>query len=140
MHATYQLGGGDAAFSSPDPLTVFTYRLTCRTAQTWGRAFAGVASRVPKGGLTWPIPNRLGMQRGNPVRLVLADGETLTIAARGVARVWENLWCFAPNMDAMVVAGVVMAMSRDLSTDLPMQLTAAQSALIRQAVARPEAA
>ena len=80
------------------------------------------------------------MERGNPVRLTLADGETLMIAAHDVARVWENLWCFAPNMDAIVVAGVVRAVSRESSAGFPLQLTAGQSALIRQAVARPEAA
>jgi hypothetical protein len=80
------------------------------------------------------------MQGGNAVRLTLADGETVTIPAHDVERVWENLWCFSPNMDAMVVAGVVMAESRERSIDFPLQLTVSQSVLIRQAVAHPEAA
>jgi hypothetical protein len=79
------------------------------------------------------------MPVGDLVRLALHDGEMLTIAAHDVSRVCENLLCLAPNLDAMVVAGVVIAASREF-VDFPFELTAAQSALIRQAVARPEAA
>jgi hypothetical protein len=80
------------------------------------------------------------MQVKNPVQLELADGETLTIAANDVPRVCENLWCLAPNVDALVVAGVVVAVSREFTGVFPLELTWAQSRLIRQAVARPEAA
>ena len=80
------------------------------------------------------------MQVRNAVRLTLADGETLTIAAHDVPRVCENLWCFAPNFDALVVAGAVVAVSREFNGVFPLELTRAQSRLIRQAVAQPEAA
>jgi hypothetical protein len=75
-----------------------------------------------------------------PVQLELADGETLTIAADDVPRVCENLWCFAPNVDALVVAGVVVAVSREFTGIFPLELTRGQSRLIRQAMAQPEAA
>jgi hypothetical protein len=80
------------------------------------------------------------MQVENAARLTLADGETLTIAAHDVPRVWENLWCFAPDVDAMIVAGAVVAVSREWTRGFPLELTAAQTRLIRQAVAQPEAA
>lgn len=76
----------------------------------------------------------------NTVRLSLHDGETLTIAARDVARVWENLWSLRSDVDAMIVAGVVIAVSREFSGHSPLELSGPQSALIRKAVAQPEAA
>lgn len=73
------------------------------------------------------------------VRLTLHDGATLTIAWDDVSRVCDNLWRFA-NPDAVALACVLIAETRGFSTQLPLELTAAQSALIRQAVGRSEAA
>ncbi len=74
------------------------------------------------------------------VRLILHDGRTLTIRAEDVSRVCENLWCLRPNPDAIVLARVLVAESRDFSLRFPIGLSAAQSALMRQAIAKPEGA
>jgi hypothetical protein len=80
------------------------------------------------------------MQRRKTVLLTLHDGETVKIAAHDVPRVCENLLSLAPNADAMIVAGAVVAISRECCGDVPLELTPAQTGLIRKAVAQPEAA
>jgi hypothetical protein len=80
------------------------------------------------------------MQAAAIVQLILHDGDTLTIAGQDVGRVCDNLWRLAPNPEAMVMAGVVVAASRDFSTRFPLELTASQSAVVCKAVAKPEAA
>jgi hypothetical protein len=72
------------------------------------------------------------------LRLTLHDGETLTIPRTDVSRVCGNLWQLDANPDAVVMAAVVTAVSRDVFDRFPLKLTHRQSALIRQAVARPE--
>ena len=74
------------------------------------------------------------------VRLTLHGGETLTIAGHDVPRICENLFRFGAEPDAVVVAAVVLAESRHPSLHFPLELTASQSAVIRKASARPEAA
>ena len=74
------------------------------------------------------------------VKLALWDDEVVTIPAHDVSRVCENLLAFAPNLDAMVLVGVLIAEARDSSLHFPLDLTAPQSALMRQAMAKPEAA
>lgn len=73
------------------------------------------------------------------VRLTLHGGETLTIAGQDVPRVCENLLRLGADPNAVVVAAAVLAESRHPSL-LPLELTAAQSAVIRKAAAMPEAA
>jgi len=69
------------------------------------------------------------------VRLTLHDGEALTIAARDVSRVCQNLWRLAPRQDAVFLYGVVTAETRSPSTGVPLELTAPQSVMMREAVA-----
>jgi hypothetical protein len=116
----------------------FVLRAVPTTAQrepaAWDAHREGGSRELP------PKHASVRMQVRNAVRLTLADGETLTIAAHDVPRVCENLWCFAPNVDALVVAGVVVAVSREFNGVFPLDLTWEQSRLIRQAIAQPEAA
>ena len=72
------------------------------------------------------------------MRLTLHDGETVTIAARDVSRVYENLWRLAPRPGAVTLAGVLVAESRG-KTLRTVDLTDAQSAVIREAIAMPDA-
>ena len=72
------------------------------------------------------------------VRLTLHDGELLTIAASDVSRVYENLWRLAPTPGAVTLAGVLVAESRG-KTLRAVDLTEAQSAVIREAIAMPDA-
>jgi hypothetical protein len=77
---------------------------------------------------------------GGDVRLVLHDGETLTIASDDLERVSENLWRLAPKPGAVTLVGVLTAASRDRIGALakrPVELTEPQSAIIREAVAMP---
>jgi hypothetical protein len=74
------------------------------------------------------------------VRLTLHGGETLTIAVQDVPRVCENLFRLGAEPDAVVVAAVVLGESRHPSLHFPLELTASQTAVIRKAVAIPEAA
>lgn len=72
------------------------------------------------------------------VRLALHDGELLTIAARDVPRVYENLWRLAPRPGALTLAALLVAESR-AKTLRPIDVTEAQSAIIREAIAMPDA-
>lgn len=74
------------------------------------------------------------------MRLTLHDGETLAIAGQDVSRVCENLWRLATEPDAVALLAVLTAESRHPSVHIPLKLTAPQTALIRKAVATPEAA
>jgi len=74
------------------------------------------------------------------VRLTLDGGETLAIAGQDVSRVCENLFRLGAEPDAVVLAAVVIAESRHPSLHFPLELTAAQSAVIRKAAAMSEAA
>jgi hypothetical protein len=80
------------------------------------------------------------METAVTVNLTLHDGETLTIARQDVPRVCENLWRLAPDPEAIVMAGVVVAATRDFSDRFPLELSASQSAVLCKALARPEAA
>ena len=71
------------------------------------------------------------------MRLTLHDGETLTIASGDVERVYENLWRLAPKPGAVTLAGILIATSRARTGLHPDELTAPQSAIIREAVAMP---
>ena len=74
------------------------------------------------------------------VRLTLHDGETLTIPSGDVERVYENLWRLAPKPGCLTLAGILVAESRGQMQRLyPLDLTEAQSAIIREAVAMPDA-
>ena len=75
---------------------------------------------------------------GTDVRLTLHDGETLTIASGDVDRVYENLWRLAPRPGAVTLAGVLVAESRGKTLRV-VDLTEAQSAIIREAIAMPDA-
>jgi hypothetical protein len=75
------------------------------------------------------------------VRLVLHDGETLTIASEDLERVSENLWRLAPKPGAVTLVGLLAAASRDRTAVLanrPVELTEPQSAIIRHAIELPE--
>lgn len=74
------------------------------------------------------------------MRLTLHDGETLAIAGQDVSRVCENLWRLATEPDAVALLAALTAESRHPSVHIPLRLTAPQTALIRKAVATPEAA
>jgi hypothetical protein len=84
-------------------------------------------------------PATLRAVSGEELRLTLHDGETLAIARQDISRVCENLWRLAPEPDALVLAAVVFGESRDPSRHTPLELTSGQSAVIRKAVAMPEA-
>jgi hypothetical protein len=73
------------------------------------------------------------------LRLTLHDGETLAIAGQDISRVCENLWQLSPEPDALVLAAVVFGESGDPPRHSPLELTSAQSAVIRKALAMPEA-
>jgi hypothetical protein len=85
-------------------------------------------------------PGILAGVPGEDVRLTLHDGETLAIAVQDVSRVCENLWRLESEPDAVTIAAVLIAESRHPSAHIPLQLTAPQTALLRKAVAMPEAA
>ena len=74
------------------------------------------------------------------MRLTLHDGVMLVIASQDVSCACENLWRLAPDPDAVALAAVVTAESRHPSVHVPLELTAAQSALMSQALAIGEAA
>lgn len=74
------------------------------------------------------------------MRLTLHDGELLTIASGDVDRVYENLWRLAPRPGALTLAGVLVAESRGQTRrGFPLDLTEEQSAIIREAIALPDA-
>ena len=74
------------------------------------------------------------------MRLALHDGELLTIVSGDVDRVYENLWRLAPKLEAVTLAGVLVAESRGrVQRRFPLGLNEAQSAIIREAVAMPDA-
>lgn len=76
---------------------------------------------------------------GGDVRLALWDGETLTIDSGDVDRVYDNLWRLAPRPGALTLAGILVAESRAYTGLHPVDLTATQSAVIREAIAMPDA-
>jgi hypothetical protein len=76
---------------------------------------------------------------GDEVRFTLHDGEALTVASGDIDRVYENLWRLAPKPGAVMLAGVLAAQSRELRGLRPVELTESQSAVIREAIAMPDA-
>jgi hypothetical protein len=77
---------------------------------------------------------------GGEVRLTLHDGEVVIIASGDVSRVYENLWRLAPKPGALTMAGVLVAESRgQLKRGYPLDLTEAQSEIMREAIAMPDA-
>jgi hypothetical protein len=74
--------------------------------------------------------------RGGPVRFTLDNGEGLSLSEADLPRVYEELWRLAPKPGAISTAAVVHAARRQ--SDLahtPIDLTATQSAMLREAVA-----
>jgi hypothetical protein len=74
------------------------------------------------------------------LRLVLHDGEVLTIASDDVERICENLWRLAPKPGAVTLVGVLVAASRDqigVLASRPVELTEPQGAILREALAMP---
>ena len=74
------------------------------------------------------------------MRLTLDDGETLVIPAQDVSRVCENLWRCAPVPDAVALAAAVTAESLRPSIHIPLRLTAPQTATLRKALSKANAA
>jgi len=70
------------------------------------------------------------------IRLTLHDGEGLTIAGEDVQHVYENLWRLAPKPGAVSLAAAIRGlMGRSNVTRAPLDLTANQSAALREAMA-----
>lgn len=73
---------------------------------------------------------------GGPVRFTLDDGKTLTVAVKDVPRVYELLWQLAPQPGAITTAVALHTAAQQSEVSrLTIELSAAQTALLRQAVA-----
>jgi hypothetical protein len=74
---------------------------------------------------------------GGLVRFALDDGETLTVAEENVQRVYDLLWQLAPEPGAITTAAALhtAAAHRSEFSRPTVELTAAQSAILRRAVA-----
>ena len=73
---------------------------------------------------------------GVPLRFALNDGELLTIPEAQVSEIYELLWQLAPRKGAVSVAAAIRGMSGDPARyGPPIDLTAPQSAALREAVA-----
>jgi gamma-glutamyl:cysteine ligase YbdK (ATP-grasp superfamily) len=74
--------------------------------------------------------------RGGRVRFLLDNRETLVVADEDLRRVYDQLWRLAPQAGAVSTAAVVHAALRRSESALDLiELTATQSAVLRQAVA-----
>jgi len=77
---------------------------------------------------------------GGSLRLVLFDGEALTVEADEVERLYENLWRLAPKRGAVALAGVLAAASRDRAAVLggrAVELSERETVVIREAIEMP---
>ena len=72
---------------------------------------------------------------GGPVRFVLDDGETLTLAEDDLAQVYELCWKLAPRPGAVSVAAVIRGATRANIVGAPIDLNVSQSAAMREALA-----
>ncbi len=73
---------------------------------------------------------------GGPVRFTLDDGKTLTVAEKDVPRVYELLWQLAPQPGAITTAAALHTAAQQSEVSrLTIELTATQTAMLRQAVA-----
>lgn len=72
---------------------------------------------------------------GGPVRFVLDDGETLTLAEGDLAQVYELCWKLAPRPGAVSVAAVIRGVTRANIVGAPIDLNVSQSAAMREALA-----
>jgi hypothetical protein len=73
---------------------------------------------------------------GGPVRFTLDSGETLSLTEDERLRVYEELWRLAPKPGAVSTAAVVHGATRQFDLyGAPIDLTPAQSAMLREAVA-----
>lgn len=78
---------------------------------------------------------RYSRMAGVSVRFALDDGETLTMLDEDLPEVYEVLWRLAPRPGAVSLAAVVRDLSRPSGRyGPPIDLTAAQSAALREAV------
>ena len=76
------------------------------------------------------------MVPGGPVRFNLDGRETLTVAEKDVARVYDLLWQLAPQPGAITTAAALHAAALQSEfSRLPVELTATQAAMLRQAIA-----
>jgi hypothetical protein len=74
---------------------------------------------------------------GSSVRFTLEDGEALVIPDDELRRVYEELWQLAPRPGAVSTAALVHAvLLQSEFTRPPIELTAPQSAVLREALAR----
>ena len=73
---------------------------------------------------------------GGPVRFTLDGGKTLTVAEKDVPRVYDLLWQLAPQPGAITTAAALhTAAQQSEFSRLPVELTAMQAAMLRQAIA-----
>lgn len=73
---------------------------------------------------------------GVPLRFACADGEVLVIPDEQVSQIYELLWQLAAKPGAVSVATAIRGMSRETARyGSPVDLTAPQSAVLREAVA-----
>ena len=71
----------------------------------------------------------------HPVRFILDDGETLTVAAADLEQVYELLWKLAPRPGAVSVAALIRGATRADILRAELDLDVPQSAALRDAVA-----
>ena len=72
---------------------------------------------------------------GTPARFTLNDGEKLVVPNDQVSQIYELLWQLAPKPGAISVAALLRGMSREPARyGAPLDLTAAQSTVLREAV------
>jgi hypothetical protein len=73
---------------------------------------------------------------GVPIRFTLDDGELLVVPAAQLGQVYELLWLLAAKPGAISMAAVIRGATRDSARySAPLDLTAAQSAALRDALA-----
>jgi len=71
-----------------------------------------------------------------PVRFTLDGGETLTVSEKDVPRVYDRLWQLAPQPGAITTAAALHAAAQQSEfSRRPVELTATQAAMLRQAIA-----
>ncbi|MGH3056186.1 MAG: hypothetical protein ACRDL7_14525 [Gaiellaceae bacterium] len=74
---------------------------------------------------------------GGSVRFTIDDGDTLTVSDEDLPRVYDELWRLAPQPGAVTAAALVHAASLQSElTRRPVELTATQGAMLREAIAR----
>jgi len=72
---------------------------------------------------------------GTPARFTLNDGQMLVVPNDQVSQIYELLWQLAPKPGAISMAALLRSMSREPARyGAPLDLTAAQSTVLREAV------